>query len=123
DPAEPRRRREVRRVLRPRPCGTPAGRPRDHREYVSGVRGDVRLLPGRRGDLALPAPDRPQRGAGRARRGLLPRAGPLPRPPPPAGVLGGGRARPRRRRAEPRRTAPPAGPGAADRGEGVLSGV
>ena len=38
---------------------------------------------------------------------LLPRAGPLPRPRPHARVLAGDRARPRRRRAEPRRAAPP----------------
>ena len=78
-----------------------------------GVRGDVRLLPGRRGDAPLPAPHRPQRGAGRARGGVLPHAGPLPRPRRDARVLADRRARPRRRRAEPRRAAPPAGPRAA----------
>ena len=83
------RRREVRRVLRPRPRGPPARRPRHDREHVPGVRGDVRLLPGRRRDAPLPAPHRPQRGEGCARRGVLPRERPLARP---------GRARRRTRR-------------------------
>ena len=48
-------------------------RPRDAREHVAGVRRDLRLLPGRRADARLPAPDRPQRRARRARRGVLPR--------------------------------------------------
>ena len=65
----------------------------------------------------------PERGAGRARGGVLPHAGPLPRPRPHARVLTGDRARPRRRRAEPRRAAAPAGPRAADRGEVVLPRV
>ena len=42
----------------------PARRPRDHREHVPGVRGDVRLLPGRRRDDPLPAPDRAARTSG-----------------------------------------------------------
>ena len=49
------------RARRPR-----AGRPRDAREHVARVRRDLRLLPGRRPDARLPAPDRPARGAGRA---------------------------------------------------------
>ena len=71
DPARDRRRREVRRVLRPRPRGAAARRPRDDREHVARVRRDVRLLPRRRGDAPLPAPHRPQRRADRARRGVL----------------------------------------------------
>ena len=51
-----------------------ARRPRDDREHVPRVRRDVRVLPGGRGDARVPAPDRPQRGAHRARRGLLPGA-------------------------------------------------
>ena len=54
---------------------------------------------------------------------VLPRAGPLPRSRPHARVLAGDRARPRRRRAEPRRAAPAAGPSTADRGEVVLPRV
>ena len=56
-----------------------AGRPRDDRQHVAGVRRDVRDLPGRRRDAALPRVHRPPAGAGRAGRGLLPRAGPVPR--------------------------------------------
>ena len=56
----------------------------------------------------------PQRRAGRARGGVLPRPGPLPRARRDARVLADRRARPRRRRAEPRRAAPAAGPRAAD---------
>ncbi len=114
---------QVRRVLRPRAGRAPACRPRDHREHVAGVRRDVRVLPGRRGDAPLHAAHGPERGAGRAGGGVLPRAGPLPRPRPHARVLAGDRARPRRRRAEPRRAAAPAGPSAADRGEVVLPRV
>ena len=53
-----RRRREVRRVLRRGPRRAAARRPRDDREHVARVRRDVRVLPGRRRDAALPAPDR-----------------------------------------------------------------
>ena len=48
-----------------------ARRPRDAREHVARVRRDVRLLPGRRRDARLPAADRTQPGAHRARRGVL----------------------------------------------------
>ena len=85
-------------------------RPRDAREHVARVRRDVRLLPGRRADARLPAPDRPSPRAGRARRGLLPREPALARAGRASGVLAGRRARPRRRRAVARRPAPPAGP-------------
>ena len=40
-----------------------ARRPRDAREHVARVRRDVRLLPGRRRDARLPAPDRPRRAS------------------------------------------------------------
>ena len=59
DPAPDRRRREVRRVLRPGARRPDARRPRDDREHVARVRRDVRLLPGRRADARLPAPHRP----------------------------------------------------------------
>ncbi len=114
-PAPPRRRRQVRRVLRRRPRLAVAGRPRDAREHVAGVRRDVRLLPGRRRDARLPPADRPQRGAGRARRGVLQGEPALARPGRPRDVLAGRRARPRRRRAVARRPAPAAGPRAAAR--------
>ena len=41
-----------------------ARRPRDDREHVARVRRDVRLLPGRRRDAAVPAPDRALRPSG-----------------------------------------------------------
>ena len=64
--------------------------------------------------LALPALHRPPGGAGRAGRGLRARAGHVPRARRGGGDLHGhAGARPRRRRAEPRRAAPPAGPRAA----------
>ena len=59
DPAQGRCRRQVRRVLRPRRRVARARRPRDAREHEPGVRRDVRLLPGRRRDARVPAPDGP----------------------------------------------------------------
>ena len=61
DPARGGRGREVRRVLRPGPRRAPARRPGHDREHVSGVRRDLRLLPGRRGHARLPAHDGPAR--------------------------------------------------------------
>ena len=55
-----------------------AGRSRHHRQHGSRVRRDLRHLPRRRGDAALPAPQRPPRRAGRAGRGLLQGAGTVP---------------------------------------------
>ena len=52
----------------PRPPA--ARRPRDDRQHGARVRRHLRLLPDRRRDAALPAPDRPRRGADRAGRGL-----------------------------------------------------
>ncbi len=68
--SEARRRRQVRRVLRPRRRRGAAGQPRDDRQHVAGVRLDDRGLPDRRRDHPLPAHDRPPRAAGRARRGV-----------------------------------------------------
>ena len=110
DPAEHRRGREVRRVLRP---GSPlplASRPRHDREHVAGVRRDLRLLPGGRRHAPVPAADRPAGRARRAGRGLLQGEHALARGRGPPHVLAGGRARPRHRRAEPGRPAAPAGP-------------
>ena len=114
-PPPGRRGREVRRVLRPRPRLAAARRPRDDREHVAGVRRDVRLLPGRRADARVPAPDRPQRRADRPRRGLLQGEHALARPERGADVLAGARARPLDGRAVARRAAPAAGPRAAPR--------
>ncbi len=113
DPPPDRRRREVRRVLRARPRVAAARRPRDDREHVAGVRRDVRLLPRRRPHPQLPAPDRPQRGAGRPRRGVLQGEPALARARGGADLLAGRRARPLDGRALARRPAPPAGPRAA----------
>ena len=120
DPAPDRRRREVRRVLRRGPRRPPARRPRDDREHVARVRRDLRLLPRRRGDAPLPAPHRPQRGARRARRGVLQGEPPLARPGRAGDVLAGRRARPRRGRAVARRAAAAAGPDRALRGQAVV---
>ncbi len=66
--------------------------------------------------------DRALEGADRARRDVLPRAGPLPRADRHADVLAGRRARPRRHRPEPRRAAATAGPRAARPHPRVLRG-
>ena len=57
-----------------------AGQPGHDRQHEPGVRLDLRDLPDRRGDPALPAAHRPPRRAGRARRGLREGAGPVARP-------------------------------------------
>ena len=65
-----------------------------------GVRLDVRDLPDRRGDAALPRVLRPPEGADRARRGVRAGAGPVARRGlRGADLLRDARARPRRRRA------------------------
>ena len=56
-----------------------AGRPGDDRQHVAGVRLDLRDLPDRRGDAALPRVLRPPGGARRARRGVRAGAGPVAR--------------------------------------------
>ena len=80
DAAQARRGREVRRVLRAGRRRGAAGQPGDDRQHEPGVRLDLRDLPDRRGDAALPALHRPARGAGRAGRGVREGAGPLARP-------------------------------------------
>ena len=64
DAARARRRRQVRRVLRPRRAEPAARRPRDDRQHEPGVRLDLRDLPDRRGDAALPRVLRPRRRSG-----------------------------------------------------------
>ena len=61
DAARARRRLQVRRVLRPGPGDAGPRRPGDDRQHVAGVRLDLRDLPGRRRDAALPGADRPAR--------------------------------------------------------------
>ena len=98
-----------------------ARRPGDARQHVAGVRLDLRDLPGRRRDAALPRPDRPPDRDDRAGRRLRPRAGHVPRRVDPGpGLLRPARARPRRGRAQHRRPETAAGPGAARRRQGVL---
>ena len=118
DPPQDRGRREVRRVLRAGARRPLARRPRDAREHVTRVRGDLRLLPGRRRDASVPAPDRAAGRARRARRGLLQGEHALARGRRPPDLLPGRRARPRDDRAQPRRAAAPAGPRAAAQREG-----
>ncbi len=84
DAAPPRRGREVRRVLRPRRRGHHAPGPAHHRQHEPRVRLDLRLLPDRRGDPALPAVHRPAGAHRRPRRGLRPAPGSLARPRPDA---------------------------------------
>ena len=91
---------QVRRVLRPRRPEPAAGRPRDDRQHVAGVRLDLRDLPDRRRDAALPRVLRAPEGADRARRGLRARAGPVARRGlRGADLLRDAGARPRRGRA------------------------
>ncbi len=61
DAAQARRRRQVRRVLRPRRLGAAAGQPRHDRQHEPGVRLDHRGLPDRRGDHEVPRAHRPLR--------------------------------------------------------------
>ena len=65
--------------------GAAAGRPGDDQQHGAGVWGDLRHLPGGRGDAALSAADRAQRGADCAGRGLLQGAGTVPH----GGLAGG----------------------------------
>ena len=117
DAARARRGGEVRGVPRSRPAEPAAGGPRDDREHVARDGRDLRDLPGGRRDAPLPRVLRAPARAGRAGRGLLPRAGPLPRRGLRGGhLLGRARARPRRRGALARRPEAPAGPrGALER--------
>ena len=55
-----------------------AGGSRHHQQHGSGVRRNLRHLPGRCGDAALSAAHRPHRRADRTGRGLLQGTGPVP---------------------------------------------
>ena len=121
DPAPDRRRREVRRVLRPRLASLPVA----DRATLGNMSPEYGATCG-----FFPVDDQtldylrltgPQRRAHCARRGVLQGEPALARPRRAADVLAGRRARPRRRRAVARRPAPPAGPRAAPRGEGLVS--
>ena len=72
-----RRRRKVRRVLRPGTLRAAGRRSNDDRQHVAGVRFDGRDLPDRRSHARVPAPDRPVRGADRAGRSVRQGAGTL----------------------------------------------
>ena len=112
----PRRRRALRRVLRRRPLGALARRPRDALQHVARVRRHRRALPGRRRGAPLPARHGPRRRSCRSWT-----------PPARSRACSGATATPRPTfsslveldldgvSAEPRRPAPPAGPRAAGR--------
>ena len=121
DAARARRGRQVRRVLRPGRAEPAARRPRDDRQHEPGVRLDVRDVPDRRRDAALPRVLRPPAGADRAGRGVRARAGSVARLRlGGADLLGDPGARPRRRRAVAGGPEAPAGPRVADGVEGVV---
>ena len=63
----------------PGPADPRPRRPGDDRQHVAGVRLDLRDLPGRRRDAALPRAHRPPDRDDRAGRRLRPRAGDVPR--------------------------------------------
>ena len=86
DAAQEGRGRKVRGVLWTGAGRAAAGRPRDHCEHGSGVRRDLRHLPGGRRNAALSAADRPQGRRRRGGGGLLQGAGTVPY----AGLAGGG---------------------------------
>ena len=79
DAARQGRGRQIRRVLRPRPRQPRAGRSRHHRQHGARIRRDLRLLPDRRRDAALPHRDRTAGRARRAGRSLREGAGHVPR--------------------------------------------
>ena len=121
DAARARRGRPVRRVLRRGRRQPPARRPGDDRQHVAGVRLDVRDLPDRRGDAALPRVLRPLARGARARRDLRARPGHVARRGRRGGdLLRDARARPRRGRPVARRPEAAAGPRLADRGQGLV---
>ena len=95
-------------------AGGAAGQPRHDRQHEPGVRLDLRDLPDRRRDAALPALHRPQGRAGRAGRGVRQGERPLARPGRRAGVLRDARAGPVDDRAVARRPEAAAGPRAAE---------
>ena len=100
-----------------------AREPRHHRQHEPRVRLDRRDVPDRRRHPRLPAPHRPQRRAGRPRRGLLQAAEALARPGRRADVQRVPRARPRDRRAVDRRPEAPAGPRRAEQREDASSSI
>ncbi len=110
--APPRGGGQVRRVLRPRGRQRAGREPGHHRQHVARVRLDLRHLPDRRRDPALPPLHRPPARAGRPGRGVRQGAGPVARPGAPSP------ATPRRVELdlgtvvpEPGRAAPAPGPG------------
>ena len=109
------RRREVRRVLRPRRRGPRPDRPRDDREHGARVRRDDGLLPRRRRDDQVPEVHEPARQDRRARGGVLQEAGPLPHEGLAGpGLHGHAHAQPQGRRALARRAEAAAGSRAAE---------
>ena len=121
DAARARRRRQVRRVLRRRHRQPAAGRPRDDRQHVARVRLDLRDLPDRRRDAALPRvlrppPEHVERVETYAKAQGLWHDADSEEPT----YSETRRARPRRGRAVARRPQAPAGPRLADRGQGVV---
>ena len=104
DAARQGRGRPLRRILRPRPRLAEPRRPRDDRQHGARIWRDLRLLPDRREDARISAPDRPRRGPDRAGRGLCQGAGPVARRRRArAGVHRHARARHGERRAVARR--------------------
>ena len=124
DAARARGRGQVRRVLRAGPRGARARRPGDDRQHVAGVRLDLRDLPGRRRDPALPRVHRPPDRGDRAGRRLRTRAGDVrgPRLRRPD-LLRDARARPGERRALDRGAEAPPGSDRARRRQGRLPRV
>ena len=100
---EPRRGRQVRRVLRRGRGRGAAGQPRDDRQHEPGVRLHLRRSSRSTTRPCATCAHRPLRRAGRARRGVRQGAGPLARPDPRAGLLRDARARPLDDRAVDRR--------------------
>ena len=120
DAAQARCRRQVRRVLRPRRLGPPAGQPGHDRQHEPGVRLHDRGVPDRRADRRLPPHDRPQRRAAGPGRDLRQGAGALARPGRRAALLRAARAGPGDRRTVAGRPEAAPGPGLALRRQGRL---
>ena len=110
DPDAPQegRRREVRRVLRPRSRGDEPRRPRHHREHGARVRRHLRLLPGRRRDAratcAAPAAARTRWISSSATRRSRASSAPKRRPTPSSPTRSSSTSR-RSSRASPARSA------------------
>ena len=113
DAAQARRRRQVRRVLRPRRLRAAAGQPRHHRQHEPEFGSTIAVFPIDEETAEVPRAHRPLRRAARAGRGLRQGAGPLARPRGGAPLLREARARPRHGRPVARRPQAPAGPGLA----------